>query len=196
MNKDQLEKIINLSKKKDQRAFQKLVEHYQEFAFTLAFRLVCNEDEAKDIVQEAFIRVWKNLKKFKISTKFSTWLYKIVFNLSLDHIKVNKRRNQYLVDIEQITAISECFNDDCLETSIENNELVQIIQFLANDLTAKQRAVFVLRDLQGLEMNEISDITSLSSGTVKSNLYYARLNIREKLIKINKIKQVEHGKVR
>lgn len=192
MDKDQLLQIIKLSQEKDHKAFEKLVVHYQSYAFSLAFKLVCDEDEAKDIVQESFIRIWQHLGKFHLTTKFTTWLYKIVFNLSLDKLKANKRRKGILINSEQTSAVFEKLGGEHPETVIANKDLAEIISSLAKELTPKQQAVFVLRDLQGAEMDEISEITSMSKGTVKSNLYYARLNIREKLNKIDNIKTVQY----
>jgi len=192
MNKEQLLIVIELSKKKDHKAFEKLVEHYQSYAFSLSFKLVCNEEDAKDIVQESFIRVWQHIYKFNINTKFTTWLYKIVFNLSLDKLKANKRKGQVLTDPEHDKAFFDKLSGSNPEIDFANKDLAAIITSLADDLTPKQRAVFVLRDLQGAEMDEISDITSMSKGTVKSNLYYARLNIRGKLKRIENIKTLQH----
>ncbi len=192
MDKDQLLQIITLSKNKDQRAFEKLVDHYQSYAFSLAFKFVCDEDDAKDIVQESFLRVWHHISKFKIDTKFTTWFYKIVFNLSLDALKLNKRRKGLLVNSEHTSQLFEKIGGEHPETVMANKDLAHIISSLAENLTPKQRAVFILRDLQGAEMDEISEITSMSKGTVKSNLYYARLNIRERLSMIENIKMVHH----
>lgn len=192
MDKEQLLEIIELSKSKNHRAFEKLVENYQSYVFSLSFKLVCNEEDAKDIVQESFIRVWQHIHKFNINTKFTTWLYKIVFNLSLDKLKANKRKKYVAVDTEHVTFLFDKLIDADMETDIANKDMAELITTLAEDLTPKQRAVFVLRDLQGAEMDEISDITSMSKGTVKSNLYYARLSIREKLKRIDNIKTLQH----
>jgi RNA polymerase sigma-70 factor, ECF subfamily len=192
MNKEQLLDIIELSKKKEHKAFKKLVEHYQSYAFSLSFKLVCNEEDAKDIVQESFIRVWQHIYKFDIKTKFTTWLYKIVFNLSLDKLKANKRRGHVLADTEFVKVSYDKLLGANPETDFVNKDLASLVASLADDLTPKQRAVFILRDLQGAEMDEISDITSMSKGTVKSNLYYARLSIREKLKRIDNIKTLQH----
>jgi RNA polymerase sigma-70 factor (ECF subfamily) len=192
MDKDQLLQIIKLSKEKDHKAFEKLVEYYQSYAFSLAFKLVYDEEEAKDIVQESFIRIWQHLHKFKLETKFTTWLYKIVFNLSLDKLKANKRRKGILINSEYTSVLFEKIGGEHPEEEMVNKDLAQIIKSLAKDLTPKQKAVFILRDLQGADMEEISEITSMTKGTVKSNLYYARLNIREKLNKIENIKTLQH----
>ena len=78
----------------DMSAFQSLVEEYQIYAYKLAFRLLCSEDEAKDVVQESFIRVWRHIQKYDLRSKFTTWLYKIVTNLCYDHLKARNRRTR------------------------------------------------------------------------------------------------------
>ena len=84
MNPEKIEYLIEQSKKRDTAAFRQLVEAFQPLVFRLAFRLLCNDDEAKDIVQEAFIRVWLHLHKYRHGTQFSTWLYRIACNLCYD----------------------------------------------------------------------------------------------------------------
>lgn len=192
MEKEQLFRIIEQSKNRDHMAFKGLVEYYQAYAYSLAFRLVCDEHEAKDIVQESFIRIWQHIEKFNLNTKFTTWLYRIVYNLSLDKLKAFKRRKRVIVDLENTADVFNNLISEHPETQMSNIELAKIIETLAESLTPKQRVVFILRDLQGAEMEEISEITSLTKGTVKSNLYYARLNIREKLEKIENIKFIQH----
>ena len=191
MDNQNLITIIKRSQKRDSKAFSLLVENFQSFAFSLAFKLICDEDEAKDIVQESFIKIWQNISKFDFKAKFTTWLYKIVYNQSLDKIKANKRRESVFTNTENISELSDRLFGNPEDDHI-NNDLANIIHNLAQDLTPKQHAVFVLRDLQGAEMDEISTITSLSKGAVKSNLYYARLNIREKLVKMETIKMTEN----
>ena len=86
------DEIIERSRRGEREAFRVLVEHHQSYAFALAFRLVCDEDAAKDIVQESFIRVWKHLSEYRPTVKFTTWLYRIVVNLSYDRLKTDRRR--------------------------------------------------------------------------------------------------------
>jgi RNA polymerase sigma-70 factor, ECF subfamily len=176
--------ILSRSKTKDLAAFQKLVEYYQTYAFTLAFRLICNEDDAKDIVQESFIRIWKHIADYDFSIKFSTWLYKIVTNLCFDHLKSKKRRNSISIDVVKNASLNFLFDKD-LEENLVNQNLVKVIESIANGLNEKQRIVFILRDLQELEMDEIAEIMNMSAGQIKSNLYYARQNIRLQLENMN-----------
>ena len=171
----------------DMSAFQSLVEEYQIYAYKLAFRLLCSEDEAKDVVQESFIRVWRHIQKYDLRSKFTTWLYKIVTNLCYDHLKARNRRTRiFQTDSEKINSNVIASNFD-LEKDIGNKELAEIIHNIADKLAPTQKIVFVLRDLQDLSIEEVVAVTGISKGAVKSNLYHARQHIRKKLEEINKI---------
>jgi len=180
---DQIQDMIRRSGAGDLSAFQQLVEHYQHYAYILAFRLLGNDEDAKDAVQEAFIRVWKHIKNFNFSSKFTTWLYRIVTNLCLDRIKAQKRKNRvFSQNIEPDQLLIPANEKNPEENYIKKN-LAGTILHLSETLTPKQRIVFVLRDLQDLDMKEVARITSMSANSVKSNLFHARRNIREKLQK-------------
>lgn len=158
-------------------AFRYLVERHQQMTYALAYRFLNNTDDAKDIVQEAFIRIWKNLDTYKSEIKFSTWLYKITTNLCLDKIKSkhHQQRNNHVRENFEIQDPSTP------EKELEQEELARIIHQAAQTLTPKQQAVFILRDLHGLTTEEIEETLNMSSGKIKSNLYYARIAMQEKL---------------
>jgi RNA polymerase sigma-70 factor, ECF subfamily len=173
--------LILLSRQNDMNAFRQLVESHQSMVFSLAFRLLCNENDAEDVVQETFVRVWKNLNKYKIEMKFSTWIYKITSNLCYDKLRLFKRNNTLrTINIDNISILNIC-SDENIEKSLINSELAKIITNLTNDLTPKQKLVFTLRDLEGIEVDEIEAITGLSSAKIKSNLFLARQYIRQKM---------------
>ena len=159
------------------RAFQKLVERHQSFVFNLAYRFVHNVSDAEDIAQDAFIRLWKNLPRYRHEVKLTTWLYKIVTNLCLDFMKsaYNKhdRRMEGLAHHTYVKSESET------DQPILAEEARVALEKMTSALTPKQKAVFVLRDIEDLTTDEVCDILSMSSGNVKSNLYYARKKISE-----------------
>ena len=179
MQQSTVKELIELSRQNDAQAFRKLVEAHQSLVYTLAFRLLCNEEDAKDIVQETFIKAWKHLDRYKTELKFSTWLYTIAANQCYDKLK--KAKNNYSLSLDDLNTISEFISNENIEKTIINAELAQIISSVTNELTPKQKLVFTLRDLEGLEIEEIESITSLSSAKIKSNLYLARHYIRKKL---------------
>ncbi|MBC8321011.1 MAG: sigma-70 family RNA polymerase sigma factor [Bacteroidetes bacterium] len=176
------ENIINNARNGDKEAFGKLVLQHQQYAFNLAFRIVCNEDDAKDIVQDSFIKIWKNMKLYHTKIKFTTWMYKIVSNTAIDQLRLNKK-----MDMVNIDDYKERYRQNSVntpETLLSNRETGQLISLYADTLSEKQRLVFVLRDLQGLKSSEVEGILALPETTVKSNLYHARKAIGEKLHKI------------
>jgi len=176
-----IDKYIAQSKQGDSEAFRKLVEEYRSYVFSLSFRLLCNEDDANDAVQETFIRVWTHLQSFKSEMRFSTWLYKIATNVCYDRIKALKRGNNLIsLTLDDAILLNQPSLEN-IEAAVINDELGKIIKFITNELTPKQKLVFTLRDLEGLEVDEIVAITGLSPKKIKSNLYCARQYIREKL---------------
>jgi RNA polymerase sigma-70 factor (ECF subfamily) len=155
---------------------------YQPYAYSLAFKLLCNEEDARDCVQESFIRVWKHVRNFKRDHKFKTWLYKIVTNICLDRLRRRKKQHLRQIPLSEVLDVAVFTSDDA-EEKLSNLEMASIIERLVDGLSPRQRAVFVLRDLEQLELAEIASVLNLSSTNVKSHLYYARKNIRVLLSK-------------
>jgi len=171
--------LIRRATRGDEIAFRKLVQMHQRFVYAVAYRFVGNREEAKDIAQEAWVRLWKNLASYQPGGKLTTWFYKIVMNLCLDHLKSAEHKRQGLrLEVTETTArIDE-------EQQRDQGEMLTFIVKFAQELTPKQQSVFVLRDLEGLAPEEVSMITGLDAGQVKSNLYLARLAVRAGLKRI------------
>jgi RNA polymerase sigma-70 factor (ECF subfamily) len=168
----------------EQSAFTSLARRHYTFAYALALRIVCNEEDARDITQEAFVRVWRNLDRFDAATRFTTWLYRIVTNLGLDLLRTRKRQpnpgtgNPGGEPADLLTP----------ETILTNSDVARIIRRLSGDLPETQRIVFVLRDLQDLSIETVCSITGLTGESVRTNLHYARRKIRKRLEKEYQIK--------
>jgi len=161
------------------KAFQMLVEEHQAFAYRVAFRFVANADEAEDIVQEVFVKLWQHLNKYNQDVKLTTWLYRMLANRCLDFLKsMRARQLKNHVDIKDSYSVSGIITTD---EALHNQDLMKAIQETASSLTPKQRAVFILRDLEDLQVDEVCEILSMTAGNVKSNLYYARKALSEKL---------------
>ena len=177
-----VDEIIRQCKEGDPRAFAHLVRSHQSYVFALAFRMLSDEDEASDIVQESFIRVWKNMHRYDPSQKFTTWLYVIVSRLCLDRIR-SLGRFRKLFRREDDGNMSEWHQDPTdPEKMLTNHEIATIVTQLSRGLSPMQRLVFTLRDLQQCTIEEVSKITGLSAGSVKTNLSYARRKIRHRLV--------------
>jgi len=166
---------INLCRKGDTKAFGFIVAKYQQLVYSLAFRLLCNEEDARDITQEIFIKIWQNISKYKQEYKFSTWVYKIATNACYDKLRAKSKVTK--VSLTDCELYSENFPDEILNSK----ELKQLIVRVSEGLTPKQKLVFTLRDIEGLEIEEISIATGLSSAKIKSNLYLARKHIKSKI---------------
>jgi RNA polymerase sigma-70 factor, ECF subfamily len=173
--------IIEKVKKGDQAAFRKVVEEYQQMAFSMAFRIVCDEEEARDIVQDSFIKIWQKIDTYDMTMKFSTWLCKIVANSAIDRMRQIRRSNH--VKLENVIGKIDILNLDKTQKEIDNKETASLIRWLAEGLPEKQQLVFIMRDLEGIESSEVREILDMPETSVKSNLYHARLAIREKLLK-------------
>lgn len=182
MQSDSVVELIERSKNNDYEAFRQLVNFYQPKIYAFAFRLLCDEEDANDAVQETFIKLWQHLAKYKPQFKFTTWLYTIAAHCCYDHLRVRKKRKSSSPD--EIKSFYNTFSTINIEESIENRNLFAIVNSLTKKLTPKQRLIFTLKELEGLNMEEISSITQLSAEKIKSNLYLARKNIREQLNKI------------
>ncbi len=179
MDKDSEQALINQSAKGDAIAFRKLVEDSQNFALSIAYKFLNNMADAEDIVQEAYLRVWKNLHRYDHDFRFKTWLGKIITNLCLDTKKSSYRK--MLINPVDVVTTRSASDVNETERHLEHEELKEIIHNLAASLTEKQRAVFILRDLQQLEPDEVCTILAMSAGNLKSNLYYARMKMKNLL---------------
>lgn len=173
----------------DLEAFDKIVHRYQSYAFSLAFRILCDEEEAKDVTQESFIRVWKHIGRYDAGQKFTTWLCTIVTNLCRDRIRATKRRRVLFGARIGADAAERIPGELDPGRSQSNRELAGIIRQVSDGLPARQRLIFTLRDLQDLSVDEVVEITGLTRESVKTNLHYARRRIRRVLEEQYKLKE-------
>lgn len=168
--------ILQRCRNGDKSAFRWVVQTYQRMLFSLALKMLANEEDAKDVVQEAFIRAWQNITDYDPRRSFSTWLYTIASRLCLDRLRRLKPQPQD----EQVLARFASETDT--ERVLENSEWMSIVRMLAAELSEKQRLVFTLCQLEGLSSAEVEEITEMDARQVKSNLYVARQAIRKRLI--------------
>ena len=191
MTDERIQELIGRCVERDEIAFEQLVRQFQSYAFALAMRLLCNEEEASDAVQESFVRVWRHIYRYDRKKKFTTWLYTIVTNQSLDRLRAIRRsrrlffsRDEYL-DAEDVQSL-----DDIAEIQ-SNEELTAMIISLTAALPEKQRLVFTLRDLQDLSVGEVAEIADMSVASVKTNLHYARRRIRRLMAQKYHVERLE-----
>jgi RNA polymerase sigma-70 factor, ECF subfamily len=158
--------------------FRKLVEKASPFAFSVAFRMIGNQELAEDIVQETMITIWKTIGKIKSAESFKSWMYRIVINKCYDEMRRKKSNPEFVADEASWKKISERLFENP-GTEMENKEIAKMIAALTEKLSPKQKAVFVLADLEEMSNEEISVVTGMSRLNVKANLHYARKSIGE-----------------
>lgn len=176
--------IIDRCRNGDLQYFGKLVEKVSPFAFSAAFRILCDEEDAKDVVQETMVTLWKKLKNLDSPHYFKTWLYRIVINKCNDHLRNKNRKHEYRPDEQDWERISNLFAERP-SRNLENDESERILRALTNRLSPMQKTVFVLSELEEMSGDEIAEITGMSKTTIKSNLYHARKHIAQMIEKLH-----------
>lgn len=171
--------------KGDQDAFAEIVELYKDKVLQLCFRMLGNRHEAEDIAQEAFVRAYVNIQSFNQSRKFSTWLYRIATNLCIDRIR--KKKPDFFLDAEVsgtdgLTMYSQIAAEGKTpDAEVETLELQEIVQREILRLPDKYRTVIILRYIDDLSLNEISEVLELPLGTVKTRIHRGREALRKQL---------------
>jgi len=182
----------------DTAAFEELVRMHQNQVYTMALRFTGSKEDALDISQEAFLRVWRALPNYKADSKFSTWLYRIVSNICTDHHRKNSRIQSISLtqgdeaDDETQTELPD--ETQSPERSFELTELSDALKGAIESLKPELREVFVMREIGDMSYSEISEALSLEEGTVKSRLFRARKYLQEILQKSGNIPSVSPSK--
>ena len=173
--------IISRCKAGDKTAFRSVVQNCQGMVYSLSLKMLADVEEAKDVVQDTFIKVWQNMGSYDVRYSFNTWVYTIASRLCLDRLRKVRPIGPDQADERIFETVAD---DSDPERQLESSEWVSVIKVLADELSGKQRLVFTLSQLEGLETARIMEITGLDADQIKSNLYAAKKNIRERLIKM------------
>ena len=169
-NNDQ--KIINQILEGDTNAFSVLVDNYKDLVFTLAMRMVKNREEAEEVSQDTFIKVYKSLNKFKGNSKFSTWIYRVAYNTCLDRLKKIKREYN-VVAIDEFTEHQVKTLDNALN-QMEEQEHKQKIQECLQLLPSDDSFLLTLYYFEDQSLEEISKVVGLTANNVKVKLFRSR----------------------
>lgn len=180
MNEKELIKDIL---KGDSEKFSYFIREFQNEIFNLCFSIVKNRDDALDLTQEAFFLAYKNLKKFKGESSFSTWIYRIAYNLSINFVK---KKGQILTILDKDEDEMEFQIEDTKSSvweEIEKEERIKIVNECLNKLKDFDRLIIELREINNLTYEELSKILSLPIGTIKSRLFRAREKLKKEIEK-------------
>lgn len=190
MSELQERELITRAKAGDESCFEQLIMRCKTRAYNIALRYMRNEDDALDVLQESFIKVFRHLSSFKEESSFDTWVYRIVVNTCNDMLRKNS--NQKKTDSLHAGGTSDeewelelPDKSPTPEEALEHKEKARFILESMERLTAEQKEIVVLRDIQGFSYEEISDMLECSLGTVKSRINRARLKLREILLEQN-----------
>jgi len=178
--------LVMLAQKGNSAAFEQLVFLYDKNVLSLALKYIQDNDLAKDIYQEVFIRVYRGLKNFQFKSEFSTWLFRITTNVCLTYktrklsstfVSINEEDNQgdLITEIRDDSWESSPYQAaSCSDTQVRINEALE-------EIPAKQKMVFVLKHFEGYKIREIAEMMECQEGTVKKYLFEAVHTLREKL---------------
>jgi RNA polymerase sigma-70 factor (ECF subfamily) len=177
--------VIRAVQSGDQDAFERLVRAYDQSVLRLAMNLLRSPEDARDVYQEAFLRVYRNIHTFRFDCSFHTWLYRIVTNICLDHLRKRKVRREEAAVID--TAEGPVDRMDSFEQEgphadperrMWNNQLSGRIEAALADLTPRERMVFELRHYQGMRLRAIGDVLGTSEEAAKNCLFRATQKMR------------------
>lgn len=189
MISEQEKVLINKARQGDEGCFETLILSCRGKAYNIALRYIKNEHDAMDILQESFIKVFRNLDKFNENSKFETWVYRIVVNTCHDFLRKKKdifydAASSKGNDEDETAAEPEIADrEPTPEEAVLNREHSSYILECLNELTDEQKEIIILRDIQQFSYEEISEIQQCSIGTVKSRISRARNRLKEIYLK-------------
>ena len=175
--------LINKAKRGDEDSFEALILSCKEKAYNIAYRYMQNEEDALDVMQESFIKIFRHLSKFNEQSRFDTWVYRIVVNTCNDMLRKNKKISYidtvYKNEGQEDIAIEIPDKAPGPEEIVEKKEESEYILECLNKLGDEHREVLVLRDMNGFSYDEIAEMLDCSMGTVKSKISRARQKFKD-----------------
>ncbi len=173
-----IKQLVAEVKRDNKHAFTELVHRYQTPVAALAFKVVKDYDEAADIAQDVFMKVERNIWRYDEQKNFSTWLYRITVNASIDYVRKHRRHRHEPLEGIHDTIASAQTNP---ELSFCRQQVSGYIKEATKSLNAKQRSAFVLRDVEGCKIDDVADMMNMPEATVRWYLHRARAKIRREL---------------
>lgn len=181
--------LVDRAQEGDREAFQTLVERYQEKVYSICYGKVKDEQDAKDVSQDVFVKVFRYIENFNKESSFYTWLYRITVNTCIDFLRKRSRRNEVDYD-DTIQSDEDVEGGELLMPSklgidpdkeLGRKELREKMLEALDSLSDKHRSILTLREVEGLSYKEMAEVLDISKGTVMSRLYHARQYFQEAL---------------
>ncbi|MBM3211257.1 sigma-70 family RNA polymerase sigma factor [Candidatus Poribacteria bacterium] len=171
--------LARLCQKGDMGAFEELFNKHQKQVFHISYRMTNNREDASDLTQEIFLRAYQKIGKFDSRSSFSTWLYKLAVNLCIDELR-KRKKSANVLPLEE--ALANADPDTPENLAILNDRERQVWEAL-DSLKEKERAIIILKDIEGLSYDEIAKVFKCSLGRVKSRIHEARQKLKSVLEK-------------
>jgi len=184
--------LIRQAQQGNAAAFEELVQHYDRAVLRLAIHLTGSQEDGQDIYQEAFLRAYKNLPRFRFECSFYTWIYRIVTNLCLDHLRKKTARGRDVTTIvsadgeeeEVLNRTPDHRPGASPERSLVGRELRRCILRALGRLSPRERMVFELKHYQGLKLRTVAGLLNTTEGTIKNTLFRATHKLRAQLAEV------------
>jgi len=172
-------------------AFSFIVDRHKDRAYNLAFRICGNHEEAEELAQDSFLKAYRSLNSFKMKSSFATWLYRIVYNTTISHIRIKKKG---VLSLEDFPANATDFISGSVnEEEAEREYRSSLVNFALQKISEEDRALVSLYYYDEMSTDEIADVTGLSKANIKVKLFRARQKMTEIIQKVEKKKLVYHG---
>ena len=178
--RDELGDLVGLARHGDRLAFDELVRRTHVETYTLAFRLTADEEDARDVVQEAYLRAWKGIPSFRGDAQFTTWMYRITANTAYTAVKRRRRHRAEPLD-SVLEEPVELHPDVQPEDAAESSALLDRLSVALDELAPKLRVLVVLKDVYGLSHEEIAEELGISVAAAKVRLHRGRKRLRDLL---------------
>jgi RNA polymerase sigma-70 factor (ECF subfamily) len=181
--------LVKKAQKGNTRAFEELIQRYEQKVYNIAYRMLGNPEEAKDAMQDSFLRSYRFINKFKGESTFYTWLYRITTNVCLTRLKQRQKKESLTLSLDEPIADAEDTQREIPDFKYspellhERQAMQKALQSAINELPSEYRSVIVLRELQGLSNKEVSKALRLTVASVKSRLHRGRVFLRNRLSK-------------
>lgn len=171
-------------------SFSYIVDRHKNKAFNLAFRICGNHEEAEELAQDSFVKAYRSLGGFKMKSSFATWLYRIVYNTAISHVRVKKKG---ILSLEDFPADATDFTGaNTSEEDAEREYRSSLVNFALQKITEEERGLISLYYYDDMSTDEISDITGIGKSNIKVKLFRARQKMQEIIEKAEKKKLIYH----
>jgi len=148
---------------------------------SVARRIIGDAEEARDVAQLVFLRVWDSIARYDEKYSFNTWLYRIATNLSIDFLRANRSRAKAHGATLHLVERREAALEDEATFALESSQVAELFERVSCDLSEKQKAAFVLREIDGLDSKDVAEILGCGESTVRNHLFNARKSLQKKL---------------